>query len=90
MHDQVCKSGYPTTKKLHNLATRACFKRFKQKGRHIGSRGRVPTNKRNNPPARILPAKVIDYYHLGKRNRRSVSFLDESNSQLFELERTTG
>ena len=38
----------------------------------------------------LLPARVVDYYHLGKRNRRNVFLLDDSNSFLFELRGTTG
>ena len=44
--------------------------------------------------AASLPIKetvlLLVYYQPGKRNRRSVSFLDDSNSQLFELGRTAG
>ena len=78
------------TGKLRGLAIGARFKRFKRKDRRFGSYGRFPTNKRNVAPDRLLPSKVVDYYQSGKRNRRSVAFLDDSNSPLFELERTAG
>ena len=78
------------TGKLLGLVIGACFKRFKRKDKRFGSCGRVPTNKRNVSPARLLPSKVVNYYQPGKRNRRSVAFLDDSNSPLFELERTAG
>ena len=90
MHDYVCKSGSPTAGKLRGLVTRARLKRFKRKGRRFGNRGRVPTNKRNSALARLLPARVVDYYQLGKQNRLSMSFLDDSNSLLFKLGRTAG
>ena len=73
------------TGKLRALAVGARLKRFKRKGRRFGSHGYIPTNKRNGAPARLLPAKVVDYYQPGKQNRRNVSFLDGSNSSLFEL-----
>ena len=41
-------------------------------------------------PARLLLARVVNYYQPGKRNRRSISLLDDSNSPLFELGGITG
>ena len=38
----------------------------------------------------LLLARVVDYYQLGKRNKRSVPFLYDSNSPLFELRKTVG
>ena len=66
MHDQVYKSDHPTTGKLCDLTTRPHLKIFKLKGRRFGSHGRIPTNKRNSAPARLLLARVVDYYQLGK------------------------
>ena len=37
----------------------------------------------------LLLARVVNHYQPSKRNRRSMSFLDDSNSPLFELGRTT-
>ena len=85
MHDQVCKFGHPTTRKIHGLATKARLKRFKRKDRRIGSRGHVPTNKRNSVLGRLLPAIVVDYCQPGKQHRQSMSLFDDSNSSLFEL-----
>ena len=70
------------TGKLHSLVTGACLKRFERKGRHSSSCGCIPTNKRNGAPPYLLPARVIDCYQPGKRDKRSMSFLDDSNSCL--------
>ena len=45
---------------------------------------------KKNAPTRLLPSRVVNCNQSGKRNRRNVSLLDDSNSPLFELEGTTG
>ena len=50
----------------------------------------IPTNQRNNAPPYLLPVRVINCYQLGKRDRRSISILDDSNSPLLEIGRPLG
>ena len=76
MHDQVCKSGQPTTGKLHGLPTGARLKKFKQKGKRFASCGHVSTNKRNSAPAHLLqPESSITTNRVNKIDEACLSWM---------------
>ena len=68
-HGQVCKSSQKMAREFCGLEAQEYSKGVKLKGRHFGSSGRIPPDKRNGVSSCLLLVGVVYYNRPGKLDK---------------------